>query len=150
MKVREIMTAPAVTVDEDCSLERAAHTMVARKIGCLPVVDAHDEICGVVTESDFAASNRGVPFSLYRFPQLLGEWMPREGVERIYQAARNRKVGEIMSRGVVSVTEEDTLETLLERMLTSGFHRLPVLRGKTPVGIVARHDLLQLLVSRTP
>lgn len=149
MKVRDIMRTPAITISENCSLEEAARTMVARHIGCLPVVNGRGEICGVVTESDFAAKKKGIPFSLYRFPQLFGEWMPKEGVERMYEEARNRVVGEIMSRSVVSASEDDTLEVLLERMLSSGFHRLPVLRGKIPVGIVARHDLLRLLLART-
>jgi CBS domain-containing protein len=66
----------------------------------------------------------------------------------MYAAAREMKVREIMSRHVVSVTEEDTIESLLEKMLRTGHHRLPVVKGKMPVGIVARHDLLALLQRR--
>lgn len=55
----------------------------------------------------------------------------------MYAAARDIKVREIMSREVVTVREEDTLETLSEKMLRTGHHRLPVIKGKIPVGIVA-------------
>lgn len=150
MNVREIMKTPVITVHEDCSLEEAAKTMLEHKIGCLPVVNGQGEICGIVTESDFAAKERGIPFSLYRFPQVFGNWMPKQGVERMYESARNMTVGKIMSRHVVYVKEDDSVETLLEKMLRSRFHRIPVVRGKTPMGIVARHDLLSLMVNRLP
>jgi CBS domain-containing protein len=150
MTVREIMMAPVVTVQEDCTLEEAAKLMLERNIGCLPVLNRSGEICGIVTESDFVTQEKGIPFSFYRFPQVFGQWMPKEGVEKVYAAARTMTAAEIMSRRVVSVREDDTLESLLEKMLHSGYHRLPVLRGKTPVGIVARHDLLNLMCSRLP
>lgn len=126
--------------------------MLEHNIGSLPVVNRRGEICGFVTESDFVAEKKGIPFSFYRFPWILGQWMPKEGVENVYATARSMTVGEIMNRNVVSVREDDTLEVLLEKMLQSGYHRLPVLQGKTPVGIVARHDLLKLMfnASRTP
>ncbi len=145
MKVREIMNAPAVVVREDCTLQEAAETMLAKKIGCLPVVNDGAAIVGIVTESDFAAREAGIPFSLFRFPQVFGRWMPPEGVEQIYEAARRTQVRQIMTRPAVFVEEDDSLEALLEKMLRTGFHRLPVVRDGKPVGVVARHDLLRLL-----
>ena len=150
MFVREIMFAPVVTVDEDCSLENAAKIMLDQNIGGLPVIDSRGELCGIVTESDFVAKDRGVPFSIYRFPQMFGEWMPHEHVEQIYEAARHRSVSEIMSRHVITLTEADTLETVLEKMLKCGIHRLPVVRDKKPVGMVTRHDLLRLMLRQFP
>lgn len=119
--------------------------MLDKNIGCLPVVNGDGELCGIVTESDFTAKERGIPFSLYWFPQVLGDWMPKEGVERAYRAARTRTVSEIMSRKVVCVHPDDTLEDLLAKMLQNRIHHLPVVAGKTPVGVVARHDLLRLM-----
>ena len=145
MDVREIMKTPVITVQENCSLEAAAKIMLEQRIGCLPVVNGQGEVCGIVTESDFAAKERGIPFSLFRFPQVFGKWMPKQGVERMYEAARNMTVDEIMTRNVVFVQEDASLETLLESMLRSRYHRIPVVRGKTPVGVVARHDLLGLV-----
>ena len=150
MFVRQIMVSPVVTVDEDCSLEEAAKIMLAQNVGGLVVVDASGDLCGIVTESDFVAKEKGIPFSIYRFPQMFGEWMPHEHVERIYDAARRRAVSEVMSHSVVTVTEVDTIETVLEKMLTGGLHRLPVVRGRKPVGIVTRHDLLRLMLRQFP
>jgi CBS domain-containing protein len=148
MLVREIMSTPAITVGEDCPLEDAAKQMVQRKIGCLPVVNEQEELCGIVTASDFGAKEKGLPFSLTRLPQVLGEWMSEESVERIYETARRTAVSEIMSRKVVFLSEDDTLETVLKRMLDSGVHHLPVVRDRKVVGVVARRDLLRLMLKQ--
>jgi CBS domain-containing protein len=150
MKAREIMTTPVHVVSEDCSLEKAAGLMLDHKIGCLPVTDARQKLVGILTESDFAAKEKGIPFSLYRFPQVFGEWMPKKGVERMYAAARSRRVAEFMSRRVAKVDAEDDLEVVLNTMMRSGFHRLPVVSKSVVVGIIARHDLLRLLLGGQP
>jgi CBS domain-containing protein len=144
------MVSPVITVHEDCTLEEAAKIMLKQNVGGLPVVNARGEICGLVAESDFAAKEKCIPFSAYRYPQVFGQWMPQDGVERIYEAARAMPVREIMTRDVVAVSEDDSLETVLRKMLDNNFHRLPVLRGKTPVGIVSRHDLLRLVLAHLP
>jgi CBS domain-containing protein len=148
MRARDIMVSPVVAVREDCTLEEAAKLMFGRNIGCLVVVNERDEACGIVTESDFAAKEKAIPFSVARFPQVLGEWMPAEGVERVYSAARRARVRDVMSQDVASLSEDDTLETVLQRMLTTGFHRLPVAKDRKVIGIVSRHDLLKLLLTQ--
>lgn len=147
MKARDIMTHPARTVREDSTLEDAARCMLAHNIGCLPVTNADGKLAGILTESDFAAKEKGIPFSSYRFPQVFREWLPKEGVEKMYAAARSRRVSEFMSRAVASVDAEDGLEIVLTKMVKTGFHRLPVVSGGLPVGIIARHDLLRLMVT---
>ena len=144
------MVGPVITIREDCPLEEAARIMFERNLGCLPVVDEHDELCGIVTEADFTAKEKAIPFSFARFPDLLGQWLPKEGVERLYWAARSTAVREIMSRNVTSLTEEDTVETVLGTMLKSGFNRLPIVKNRKLIGMVARHDLLRLMLTHLP
>lgn len=148
MRAREIMVSPVVTVSEECSLEEAAKLMFERNVGCLVVVNEQGDACGIVTESDFAAKEKAVPFSVARFPQVLGQWMPEEGVERVYKAARGIKVRDVMTRDLQTLNEDDSLETVLKRMLQTGYHRLPILKGRKPIGVVGRHDLLKLLLTQ--
>ena len=49
--VRQVMSAPVVSVELDASLEEAAARMRERRIGSLPVVDA-GRIVGILTETD--------------------------------------------------------------------------------------------------
>jgi CBS domain-containing protein len=147
IKLRSIMSSPPITVTEADSLESAARKMLDAGIGCLPVVGADGKIVGIVTESSFTARNKGVPFSTFRAPQLLGRWISGDGVEKIYEEARSTPVSEIMSKPVVTVNEDDGVTRAVELMLKHDVNRLPVVRDGKPVGIVARHDLLRMMLS---
>ena len=51
--VREIMTTELWTVEPDALASVAGRTMLDHQYGCLPVVDDHRVLVGIVTESDF-------------------------------------------------------------------------------------------------
>lgn len=51
VEVGDVMTRDVITVGPDTDLVDVARTMLARKIGGLPVVD-EDRLVGIVTESD--------------------------------------------------------------------------------------------------
>ena len=59
---------------------------------------------------------------------------------------RGRTVGEIMSRGVISVPDDAGADHVAGLMGLHGIRRLPVLRDGRLVGIVSRTDLLRLFV----
>jgi CBS domain-containing membrane protein len=52
--VKEVMATDVVTTTAETRAADAARLMLARKIGCLPVLDG-DRLAGIVTESDFVA-----------------------------------------------------------------------------------------------
>ncbi|OIO91706.1 MAG: hypothetical protein AUK03_10720 [Anaerolineae bacterium CG2_30_64_16] len=51
IKVKEVMTHPVITVDDDCPIEDAARLMRSNAIGGMPVMRA-GELVGIITESD--------------------------------------------------------------------------------------------------
>jgi acetoin utilization protein AcuB len=55
VRVRDVMSAPAVAVATGAELEEAARMMAEKKLGSLPVVD-HGHIIGIVTETDVLRS----------------------------------------------------------------------------------------------
>lgn len=146
MRVSEIMVQPVVVARENATLEEVARTMVEHRIGCLPIVDARGRMAGVITVGDFAAKERGVPFSLVRAPQLLGQWLGQADADRIYAQSRRLSASEIMTPHGITVTEDATLEDVLRQMLRHDINHVPVLRDGIPVGMVARHDLLRLML----
>jgi CBS domain-containing protein len=100
----------------------------------------------IVTESDFGAKERGVPFSTLRLPQLFNQWMPPREIERIYEAARTTTAGEIMSMDLVVASEETPVDEMVRHMIYRDINHVPVTRDGVPVGIISRHDLLQMMV----
>lgn len=61
---------------------------------------------------------------------------------------RGATVGEIMSRGVISVGEDTGADQVAGIMGLHGIRRVPVVREGRLVGIVSRTDLLRLFVER--
>ena len=60
-----------------------------------------------------------------------------------YVHARGRKVREIMTQAVYSVTEEAPLEEIVALMERRRIKRVPVLNGNTLTGIITRSNLLR-------
>ena len=77
---------------------------------------------------------------------LLGSGRLAEGYAHEHAA----KVGEAMTRNVETITEDAELSEAVDRMLRRRIKRLPVLRGETVVGVIARSDLLKGLLAATP
>ncbi|MFH1575312.1 MAG: CBS domain-containing protein [Acidobacteriota bacterium] len=150
MKVKDIMTEPAIVVGEGSTLEQVARMMVEQRIGCLPVVDADGNITGVITEANLFAKNKCVPFSRYRLPQLFGVWMDNAGLEEIYREASSISAREIMTAPAITVQEDDSIESLVGTMLHHKIKHLPVVREGKPTGMVARRDLIKLIFAAEP
>jgi len=51
LRVKEVMSEPAITVSPEAAAKEAIRLMLERKIGCLPVVEGHT-LVGIVTETD--------------------------------------------------------------------------------------------------
>ena len=72
IQVREIMTKDVITTTPDTPIEDAACLMAENKIGGLPVVDDHNQVIGVITETDvfktfvemFAGGHSGLRLTL--------------------------------------------------------------------------------------
>ena len=151
MLAHEIMVRPVITVTLDTTLADAAELMLEHHIGGLPVVDDKEQLRGMLTDSDFAARECGVPgvaCSILMLPKVLGEWLPKDGVEKIYETAQTIRVKEVMSTNLVVAAESERLEELIERMLRHQVRHLPVVRDNTPIGIITRRDLLKLMLKR--
>lgn len=79
LKVADVMTENVISVSADTPIEVAAHLMVSRKIGGLPVVDGQNRVVGVITETDifkaftelFAGEEHGVRLQV-RVPEGKG------------------------------------------------------------------------------
>ena len=49
--VKEVMSAPAITIAPQGSVQEAARLMMEKKIGCLPVLEG-TQLVGLITETD--------------------------------------------------------------------------------------------------
>ena len=148
MTVKELMTEPVVTVDENMLAADVARVMQEHDIGAVVVVDASGQLRGIVTESDFTGIGRSVPFSLAIAPVVFGARAPTVAeLERIYAMARKLRAGQIMSDKVQTAEESEEVGAVVRRMLARNLRHVPVVRNGKPVGMLARHDILKLVAA---
>ncbi|MBK7219709.1 MAG: CBS domain-containing protein [Candidatus Promineofilum sp.] len=140
MLVRELMTRPPVTVTHDTSVPDALRLMRAKKVRRLPVLDHHDKLVGIVSDKDllYASPSPATTLAVWEIPDLLGKL----------------KVEKVMTRDVITVSEDTPLEEAARIMADSKIGGLPVMRGGELVGIITETDLfkslLELLGGRRP
>jgi CBS domain-containing protein len=147
MQVKDIMTRNVISVDTKESVLNAARLMLQNRISGLPVIDAAGKLVGIVTEGDFLRrSEIGTQRHRSKWLELL---VGPGRVAAEYVRASGRKVDEIMTPDPLSVTENDSLETVVELMEGHRVKRLPVVRGGQTVGIVSRANLMHALVNFT-
>jgi CBS domain-containing protein len=149
MQARELMTQPVVTVRTDTSLVEVAKTMVECRVGCVPVVDESSQLHGIITQTDFAANERGVPFSMEAVLQKFSRPLTGKETEKVRQDARKTKAKEIMITEVITATEETPVEEMARAMLRYDIDHIPVVRDGMPIGLVARHDFLRMIAGGT-
>jgi len=58
----------------------------------------------------------------------------------------NETVGSIMTTKLLTVSQEDTLQTVKEILINNRTHHVPVVEGKKMVGLVTTYDLFKLNV----
>jgi CBS domain-containing protein len=62
-------------------------------------------------------------------------------------AKKGKDVKAIMSKNIISVTEETLVEEIAQLMTTHKINRLPVIRDDKVVGIVSRADIVSAIAS---
>jgi len=141
MRTHQIMTRKVISVATDASIVEAANIMLENHVSGLPVIDEAGRLVGIVSQGDFIRrAEIGTQRKRDRWLKfLLG---PGKAASDFVHE-RGRKVGEIMTPEPFTVTEDTTLEDIVELMERYNVKRLPVVRGDKLVGIVTRSNLLQ-------
>jgi CBS domain-containing protein len=119
--------------------------MINNRVSGLPIVDGDRQLVGIVTEGDLLHRvETGTEPQCSRWR----EWFsPHSRLAAEYIKTHARRVADVMSRDVVSVTALATLGEIAELMETRCIRRVPVLHDGKLVGIVSRADLLRVLAS---
>jgi CBS-domain-containing membrane protein len=145
MHAIHVMTRDVVAVTPHTTIEEAAKIMLRMHISGLPVIDDAGNLVGMVSESDFlrrseigTGRRHAVWLTFFMGPG-------RAAAEFIHE--RGRKVADVMTRDVITVQEETSLSNIVALMEKHDIKRVPVMRGKSAVGIVTRSNLLQAMAS---
>jgi len=143
MTAADVMTKNPVTVRRTASILDAIRLMLEQRISGLPVVDEEGGLAGVLTEGDLLhRAEIGTERPAAKWLSILRG--PNRQAED-YVRTHGRRVEEVMTTEVVSVTGDTPLETIASVMEEKRIKRVPVVEGRRLVGIVSRADLVRVL-----
>ena len=141
MNVSDIMTRSVISVREDATIFEAIRLMLQHKISGLVVLDEKDQLTGIVTEGDFLRRKEaGTQKRRSRWIQFL---VGPGTLADEYVQSTGRKVSEVMTRSVYSVTEDAPLSEAVQLMEHYRVKRLPVVHDGKVIGIVSRANFLR-------
>jgi CBS domain-containing protein len=126
----EICSRVVAVAYPSMALDEAARLMRERHVGCVVVVEEvsarESVVVGVLTDRDIAI-----------------------GVVAADRDPHGMRVGDVMTRDVVKVREDDSLPDVLAAMRRKGVRRVPVTGPKDVLlGIVALDDVLEVLAQQ--
>jgi len=136
MLVKGWMTTDVVSVDEETSMMKASIIMKEKKIRSLPVVNKKGKVIGIVSDRDLkdAAPSKATTLDVYELNYLLS----------------SMKIEDIMTKHVVFVRPDETVEFAAILMLENRISSLPVLNSNDKlVGIITQTDVFKVLISIT-
>jgi acetoin utilization protein AcuB len=132
MLVGRRMTANPITVRPDVSIAEALEQMRREKVRHFPVVDKEGKLVGIVSRQDL----------LYASPSSvtsLNVWEVTYLVSRI-------KVREVMTKKVITASEDMPVEEAARVMADNKVGCLPVVRDQIVVGIITESDLFRIFL----
>jgi len=120
--VREIMSSPVITAQEDDSIGDVASTMHKRKIGAVIVVDKNGKPVGMITQGDIV----------------------RRLVAKKEEHLLSAKAKQVMSRPIIFIEQDKSLDEAARTMVAKRVKKLCVVdNSKKLVGIVTDNDIMK-------
>ena len=124
LTISDIMQRNLITLQPTDTLVTAIDLLVTREISGVPVVTADRHLVGLVTE--------------FTLTDVLFD-----------PALKQATVAEFMTSDVHTINQDDSLTLAIQILSLYRIRRLPVVRGKELIGIVARRDLLRHCLTQT-
>lgn len=126
------MTHNPITVTPDISIAEAMERMEREKVRRFPVVDKNRKLIGIVTYQDLlhASPSTATSLSIWEISYLLAQI----------------KVQEIMTKKVITTTEDAPLEEAARLMVENQIGSLPVMRDDVIVGIITESDIFRVFL----
>jgi len=132
MLVRERMSRNPITTNPAASVPHALNVMQGNKVRQLPVLDKKGELVGIVSLVDLFRVSPSPATSL--------------SVWEVNYLLEKMKVEEVMTREVITVTEDAAIEEAGRIMADKKISGLPVMRGGELVGIITESHLFNILL----
>jgi CBS domain-containing protein/PII-like signaling protein len=133
-----IMHPLAVTVTPETPLSEAFALMIAQRLSSVPVINAEEQLLGMLLERDFAYRAR------LNIPLALIELLDQQARDALLTPLVGRTVAELMTGEPRSVSKGTAIPQALVLMIEQGYDQIAVLdRDGRVVGMLGSDDALR-------
>lgn len=122
MVVKDIMSSPVVTLNEDETSNKVANLMDENDLGCVIISNRTGKPVGIITERDLVI-------------RVLAKNLAPDAI----------KAKEIMTSPLVTITPEATISEAARRMSRLDIRRLGVIYKDNLVGVISSKDILGVM-----
>jgi len=136
----DFVEAPVIYVGPKKTVREIALLLTNKKISAVPVVD-DGEIVGIVSEGDLIQRHE-----LGRETSVAGQGSSKVNVD--YAKSHGMHACDVMTRNVVTVSEDTSLVEIVETLLTKNIRRVLVTREAKLAGVISRSDIVRVLAAR--
>jgi CBS domain-containing protein len=145
MRAIDVMVRDVVTVRPDTDVAEAIKLLAEHDVSALPVLDEGGNLVGVLSEADLIHRTE-IGTEKHR-PWWLEAVTGGTTLAEEFAKSHGKKVEEVMTDGVISVSEETPLSEIAALFERKRIKRVPVVKDGKLVGIVSRSNLIQALAS---
>jgi CBS domain-containing protein len=150
MRASDVMTTDVITISPDASVNELAKLLSDKGISGVPVVDSDNRLVGIVSEGDLL---HRAEIGTDRWPERRRSWWlemvasESDDAARDYIKAHGRRVRDIMTPDVVTVSEITELADVASLLEQKHIKRVPVMQNGNLVGIISRANLVRALAT---
>jgi len=145
MHAIDVMVRDVVTVRPDTEVADAVKLLAEHDVSALPVVDGEGNLLGILSEADLI--HRVEIGTEKHRPWWLEAVTGASKLAEEFAKSHGKKVGEIMTTDVVSVSEDTSLSEIATLFERKRIKRVPVVKDGKLVGVVSQSNLIQALAS---
>jgi CBS domain-containing protein len=145
MRAIDVMVRDVVTVRPDTDVADAVKLLAEHDVSALPVVDGEGNLLGILSEADLI--HRAEIGTEKHRPWWLEAVTGASTLAEEFAKSHGKKVGEIMTSGAISVSEDTPLSEIAALFEQKRIKRVPVIKDGKLIGIVSRSNLIQALAT---
>jgi CBS domain-containing protein len=122
MLVRDVMSSPVITVDEDATANRVAELMEKHELGCIIVTSKEGKPIGIITERDLVT-------------RVLAKNVKPDTI----------KAKDVMTTPLITIEPDETINEAARKMSRLNIRRLGVVYKGQLIGILSSKDILAVM-----
>jgi CBS domain-containing protein len=145
MRAIDVMMRDVVTVRPETDVADAIKLLAEHDVSALPVIDGAGNLVGILSEADLI--HRVEIGTEKRRPWWQEAMTGASTLAEEFAKSHGKKVAEVMTPEVVSVSEETPLSEIAALFERKRIKRVPVVKDGKLVGVVSRSNLIQALAS---